>query len=324
MDSRGEREQTSMKSERAEEVTGAQAGEVRSGGASTVRTVSTETGGTVAYAEYGATDRTTDKATDATPVAFFHGTPGSHVLGELYDEAARRRGVRLLAVERPGYGDSTPRPERAPTDAGEYLRPVLDDAGVSRVGVVAFSGGASHALALGATCAELVTEIDIVSGATPPSLRAETPRMIRLLGTLAERTPRLLTGLLGVQTWLAERGPPSVVVGQYTDEGGEIPDEAAEIVRRDFVRALDARREGMVTESKQSVREWEFSLADIDRPVRLWHGKQDGNVPVEGARSLAERIPDADLTVFETDDHLSALLRSRSRILERHASDGEP
>lgn len=279
-----------------------------------IRTVPVSDGRTVAYAEYG--------AADGTPVVLFHGTPGSHVLGELYHEEARRRGVRLLAVDRPGYGDSAPWPDRTPTDAGEYVRGVLDDAGVSRVGVVAFSGGSVHALALAATCEESVTEVDLVSGATPPSLQSGTPAVVRLLGTLAERTPRLLKGVVRGQAWLARRGPASVVVGQYTSDGGEIPDEAAEVVGRDFVTAVGNRQSGFVTESRLSARDWEewdFSLDDVRRPVRVWHGGRDANAPVEGARRLADRLPNAEIRLFERDDHLSALLRSRSRILEHHA-----
>jgi len=285
----------------------------------TVRTVAVGDERTVTYAEYGATAEETD-GTDPTPVALFHGTPGSHLLGELYAEEARRRGVRLLAIERPGYGDSTPWSDRTPTDAAEYLRAVLDDAGVSAVGLVAFSGGAAHALAVGATCETLVREIDLVSGATPPSLADETPAAIRLLGTLAERTPRVFRGLLGVQTWVAERGSSSAVVGQYTADADAIPDEEAEVVRRDFVRALGGRREGMRTESAQAVREWDFSLADVTVPVRLWHGARDENVPVAGARRVGEQLPNAETKIFEDEDHLTTLLRSRSDLLDRQVS----
>jgi pimeloyl-ACP methyl ester carboxylesterase len=286
-------------------------GEAASG---TLRTASLDAGREVAYAEYG--------AAEGTPVALLHGTPGSHVLGELYGEAARDRGVRLLAIDRPGYGGSTPWPSRTPTDASEYVGAVLDDAGVSRVGVVAFSGGSSHALAFAATCEERVTEVDIVSGAAPPSLRAETPAVIRLLGGLAERTPRLLSGLVRGQAWLAKRGPASVVVGQYTDDPDEVPDEAAEVVRRDFVAGVGDQRAGFVTESRLSVREWDVPLAAVERPVRLWHGGRDENAPVEGARRLADRLPEAGITVFEEADHLSALLRSRSAVLDRQSEAG--
>lgn len=279
-----------------------------------VRTVPMNGNRTVTYAEYG--------ATDGTPVALFHGTPGSHVLGELYHEEARRRDVRLLAIDRPGYADSTPWPERTPTDTGEYASAVLDDAGVSRVGVVAFSGGSAHALGLAATRSELVTEVDLVSGATPPSLQPSMPTVVRLLATVAERTPHLLSATTRGQAWIAKHGSTPVVVGRYTSDASEIPSEEAEIVERDFVTAVEGRQSGFVTESRLAAREWDFSPTDVERPVRLWHGERDGNVPVESARRLAERLPNAEIRVFDGADHLTALLRSRSQVLERHASHG--
>lgn len=314
-----ERKATAMTAGRAARTAGEAASD-RAGGddgdaSRPVRTVPWGDDRTVAYAEYG--------DPEGAPVALFHGTPGSRVLGELYDEAARRHGVRLLAIDRPGYGDSTPVPERTPTDAEDYASAVLDDAGVSEVGVVAFSGGSGHALGLAATREERVTSVDLVSGAAPPPLQSETPAVIRLLGALAERTPRLLRGLIRGQAWLAGRGNASVVVEQYTADGDEVPDEAAEVVRRDFLTGVGSQRDGFVTETRLSVREWDFPLDAVGRPVRLWHGDRDANAPVEGARRLAERLPDADLTVFDDEDHLSVLLRSRSAVLDHHASSDD-
>jgi len=116
----------------------------------------------VAYAEYG------DPA--GHPIVFLHGTPGSRRLGRLFDDAARREGVRILAPDRPGYGRSSPWPTRDLSDTGAFVAPVLDDAGVDRAGVVGFSGGAPHALAVAATHGDRVTAVDVVSGATPPSV----------------------------------------------------------------------------------------------------------------------------------------------------------
>src|SRR6478609_275871 len=44
------------------------------------------------------------------PVVHLHGTPGTAGSGALLEDAARRNGVRLLAVSRPGYGRSTTTP----------------------------------------------------------------------------------------------------------------------------------------------------------------------------------------------------------------------
>src|SRR5215469_10466634 len=41
------------------------------------------------------------------PVLYFHGFPGSRLEARVAAEAATRLGVRLLAVDRPGFGQST-------------------------------------------------------------------------------------------------------------------------------------------------------------------------------------------------------------------------
>lgn len=282
-----------------------------------VRTVSLGDGRQLSYAEYG--------GREGRPVVFLHGTPGSRVLARLFDDAARRNGVRLLAPDRPGYGRSSPWPGRTPTDTGEFVDAMLADAGVSRARVVGFSGGGAFALALAATRGELVSELDVISGAAPPSLSRDEPRVQRLLGSLARSTPRLLKGLFRGQAWLADRASPSIVVSQYATEDGraEIPDDVAELVRRDFVAAFERSRSGAVTELRLLAEEWEVSLSEVHCPVRLWHGGRDANASVDDARRVSERLPNAELTVFEDADHLTALLRSRPRILERSVSGDE-
>lgn len=260
-------------------------------------------GRTLRYAEYG--------APEGRPVLFLHGTPGSRLLGDLFDDRARSEEIRLLAPDRPGFGDSTPAPDRTPTDTAADLRAVLDDADVDSADLIGFSGGACYALALAATAPDRVGIVDLVAGAVPPDLRSETPAVQRLLGALASRTPRLLGGLLRFQRFAAARGSPDVVVGQYTTGDADVPAAVADLVRRDFLEALSDSRSGTVVESRHAAAPWPFSL-DVECPVRLWHGARDGNVPVSGARRLADRLPDADLTVFEDADHLGALLRFRA------------
>jgi pimeloyl-ACP methyl ester carboxylesterase len=266
----------------------------------------------VAYAEYG--------ASGGTPVLFLHGTPGSRRLAALFDAEARECGIRLLALDRPGYGQSSPWPARSVTDAGTYVTAVLDDAGVERAGLLAFSGGAPHALAVAATHGDRVREVDLVAGATPPDVGDETPAIQRVLETLATTTPPLLRGLFRGQAWLAERLDPSFVVDQYTSEDGTeaIPDAAASLVRRDFVEAFATSRRGAVTEFRITADDWAVPLEAVERPVRLWHGTDDTNVPIEGVRRFRDRLPTAQLEEIEGADHLRTLLRCVPVAFERH------
>ncbi|WP_408957403.1 alpha/beta fold hydrolase [Natrinema sp. 74] len=277
--------------------------------AEAVSTVTVDDRGEIAYATYG--------DPDGTPVVVLHGTPGSLAFGQLFDDRARELGVRIFAPERPGYGRSPPWPERDLTDTGPIVAAVLADAAVERAGLVGFSGGGPHALAAAATHGDLVETVDVVSGAPPWSRIDEKPAVHRLLGLLATKTPSLLKVLLRGQTWAAGRLPPAFVLAQYTTaaERAEIPAETATCIRRDFREALAASQEGLVTETRLFATPWAFALAAVDRPVRLWHGDNDGNAPLEGARLLADELPAGELTVLEGAGHLTALLRSREPIL---------
>jgi len=273
------------------------------------REVDVDRGRSVSYVEYG--------DPRGTPLVFLHGTPGSALLGGLFRERARQADTRVLAVDRPGYGRSASWPDRTLRDTGDFVVPVLDDAGVAAADVVGFSGGGPHALAVAATYPDCVRNLHVVGGVAPPSLRERTPTMQRTLSGLAERVPTLVRGLVRAQAWIADRRPPSFVVAQYTDGNGDtIPDDVAQVVSRDFVASVSTRRSGVVHELRMLNGSWASFLDDVDRPVRLWHGTRDTNVPIENAHNVRDRLPDARIEVFDDADHLGSLLRSRSPILE--------
>lgn len=261
----------------------------------------------ITYAEYG--------LPGGVPVVFLHGTPGSRLLGAVLEPAAREHGVRLLAPDRPGYGRSTPCPGHSIRDAAEFVLPVLDDAGVETAGLIAFSGGGPYALSTAAVRADRVSQVDILAGATPPTVSEETPAVQQLLAKMATTTPTVLRGLFGGQAWLAERLDPSFVVGQYTANQSKVPDATAELVKRDFIEAFARSRYGAVTEFRNMASEWNIDYGEIDADVRLWHGTNDTNVPIADAQRLKQMIPGADLHSIDDADHLQTLLQSTPDVL---------
>lgn len=279
------------------------------------RFVSGPDGHSVAYTTYG--------VPDGRAVLFFHGTPGSRMLGQLFDEPAREHGIRLVAIDRPGYGRSTPRPERSPTDVAKSVDAVLADVGVSRAGIVAFSGGSPYAYAVANESRATIDSIDVIAGAVPPSLQSESPAIVRLLGSLATHAPRLLGALVRTQARIATHGPPSIVTGQYTSDGAatEVPREDAEVVKRDFLEAVGGGATGLVTESRHRSQQWDGFVEDVSVPVRLRHGDHDTNVPIAGPRRLAGLLPSARLVEYDGADHLGTLLQARGPALARQSEE---
>lgn len=263
----------------------------------------------ISYAEYG--------RPDGAPVVFFHGTPGSRLLGTLLDRPAQKHGVRVLAPDRPGYGRSPSWPDRSIRDAAEFVTPVLDDAGVETASLVGFSGGGPYALATAADLSNRVDHVDVIAGATPPCADGSTPAVQRLVARLAASVPSVLAGLFRGQAWLADRLSPSFVVDQYTsaDVGNPVPEDVAEIVRADFVEAFAERRTGAVIEFRTTATEWDIDLASITPRVDLWYGDADTNVPIDGARWLERELPTVQLHVHQGADHIRTLTRSIPEVL---------
>jgi pimeloyl-ACP methyl ester carboxylesterase len=85
----------------------------------TDQTIRLRDGRRLGYAEWG--------DPGGRPLLYFHGWPGARVEGSLADEAAKARGVRLIAVDRPGMGLSDFQPRRTlvawPDDDDGATRP---------------------------------------------------------------------------------------------------------------------------------------------------------------------------------------------------------
>jgi pimeloyl-ACP methyl ester carboxylesterase len=92
------------------------------------------------YAEWG--------PADGTPVLGFLGTSLSS-LAHLGEDAPRAAGVRLVLVDRPGYGRSDHQPGRTLLDWPADVAELADALAIERFAVFGMSGGGPYAAACG-------------------------------------------------------------------------------------------------------------------------------------------------------------------------------
>lgn len=260
----------------------------------------------LAYATYG--------DPDGRPVIFCHGTPGSRVLGKLLEAPAVKRGVRLLAPDRPGIGDSDPAPvgiDDWPDDAAALLAHV----GADRASVVGFSAGAPFALA----CHRLdrVDHVTLVSGAGPPDVGG-MGRTQRAIGALARTAPWLLAPLVALQRRYIERSDPETALGLVAEETPETdtlgPDDIADIVKADVLAAGSHGIGGFVRELGLVAAPWPVDLGAVSVPVTVFQGSRDTNVDPATGEALARRLPESRLERVDSD-HLGTLCTAGSRAL---------
>jgi pimeloyl-ACP methyl ester carboxylesterase len=110
-------------------------------------------------------------------VFFFPGIPGSRFSRIPDDSELKKHSSRVVTVERPGVGLSTPHDAFSFADCTTDTLAVAAHLGVSRFGVVAFSGGSPFALYLAAQQPQHVIRVGLLS----PLYRYAVPTLRDLL-----------------------------------------------------------------------------------------------------------------------------------------------
>lgn len=257
------------------------------------------------------------------PVFWHHGTPNIGTPPAPLFAAADELGIRLLGYDRPGYGGSTPVPDRAVGTAAADVATIADAVGIDELAVMGHSGGGPHALACAALLGGRVTAAVSVSGPAP--FTAE--RLDWFAGMSAAGSASLRAAADGREVKqeyeaTAPESDPGFVAADWAALAGEWSWFGSVVGP-----ALASGPGGLIDDDLALVAPWGFDPADVAAPVLLLHGALDQVVPSSHGVWLADRCPDAQLTVLPQDGHVS-VLRSAAGALEwlreRTAHSGRP
>jgi pimeloyl-ACP methyl ester carboxylesterase len=275
--------------------------------------IRTATGRTVAYAQTG--------QSDGAPVFYCHGCPGSRVdFHEPFNRAALTdSGLRVIGIDRPGFGDSGFQPRRRYVDWPADVTAVADALGIDRFGILGYSAGGPYAVACALAHPERITTVGIVSGVGP----AETPDFRRGMGAtdaILARLSRWAPALARLAVSRARRqasSSPEKFSLQFDKELSppdlELHRDAGlrQTVRNLFLESTKNGPGGIVEDYRVWANPSGLDYASVAVPVRIWHGDADTLVPIHHAEYVAETIPTAELTVLSSVGHLQTAERWR-------------
>ena len=259
------------------------------------------------YAEYG--------CQTGYPLMFFHGFPSSRLEARGVEQIARRRHIRIIAPDRPGFGLSTFQPYRRITDWPADVRALAHHLSLARFSVLGGSGGGPCALACAhALPREMISAVGIMAGAPPwQAGTQELPLSSRAVASMVKFWPAGLRILAAAQVGILRPCLNTRLASKRIDDWlskvePENDDKSSIEQRRE--RFLRLVFEGFAQGTKAFVQEtqlltqnWgiEFEKVAYDE-IHFWHAL-DTNAPVQMIRWMTKRLPYSNLHEFEGESH---------------------
>jgi pimeloyl-ACP methyl ester carboxylesterase len=252
---------------------------------------------------------------DGLVVVEHHGTPGSGYTYPPDVELARERGLRVIAYDRAGYGQSTPNPGRVVVDVVHDIEDVLDALGIERCASLGGSGGGPHSLALGARLPDRCVAVAVIACPTPWDAEGVDPmagmgeQNVAEFGAALEGPEALEAFLVPIAAQIRAATPEDLrdlIVTLLPPVDREVlTGDRAVHAKKSIDRAIAPGIDGWRDDDLAFVKPWGFDIGEIGVPSLLWQGVQDKMVPVAQGRWLAERIPGVEAHISEPDGHLS-------------------
>jgi pimeloyl-ACP methyl ester carboxylesterase len=272
-------------------------------------TVVLDDGRRLGFAEFGAA---TGRA-----VFWLHGTPGARrQIPEPARIAAVEHGVRLIGVDRPGVGHSTPHLYHQLLDFASDLRELANRLGIENFGLIGLSGGGPYVLAVAHQYPERVRAAVVLGGVAPAVGPEAAPGSIVALAARFQQPLRLLREPLafGVSAliWSIRpiASPGLYLYARVSPEG-----DRRLLLRPEFkAMFLDDLLNGSLPGLRAPVydavlfgREWGFSVSDVKVPIEWWHGDADHIIPFSHGKHMVALLPDAHMHVQPGESHLGGL-----------------
>ncbi len=271
----------------------------------------------LSYAEYG--------DPDGEPVITFHPTTGSRLQCHPNDALTRSHSVRIILVDRPGFGFSTPQDNRTFLSFADDIAELAVFLKLQCFSLLGYCGGGPYAFACAHKFGSRVKQLTIVSGVTPYDsidLLLGASTINRLLVKIATILPDSVFHLASI---LAKRiiNEPELYLDELQGDLCSSDRDALnepEFLNNFMVALADSLRQGpgeLAREQLLFSNHWGFDHTSIKVPTDLWYGDMDRHVPTTLSDQLASDLPAAQFHKIENYGHFM-IYHKWDEILETH------
>jgi pimeloyl-ACP methyl ester carboxylesterase len=265
----------------------------------------------IGFAEFG--------APQGRAIFWLHGTPGAR--RQIPTEArvyAERKNIRLIGVDRPGIGASTPHQYSSILAFADDMSTIADTLGIDKMAVVGLSGGGPYTLACAAAMPDRVVAAGVLGGVAPTRGPDAIGGGLMALGSLVAPLlevagiPIRLAASAFIRLARPVASPALDLYGLMSPQGDRRLLARPEFKAMFLDDLLNGSRKQLAAPFADIVvfaRDWGLRLDEVKVPVCWWHGDRDHIVPFAHGEHVVARLPDAELYHLPGESHLAGLGR---------------
>ena len=255
-----------------------------------------------------------------------HGTPGQGDLWQTWFEAAAARGVRAVAYTRAGYAGSDPAEGRSVISANDDFVELLEHLGIVEFVSVGWSGGGPYALA--STFLQGSKGADLVAGVAPYKemgsdwflglSESETPEATdKIADSLEGSLEMALIENKDVEATLSKQVLIDAAMARANyEQFSELYTRFYDFVYPAVITGLVGSLQGYAHDNHVIIKDWGFSVSQVNAPVAIWNGGLDKGVPYSHARWQHEQIKNSSLHLIDDQNHSSPMVELMREILD--------
>ena len=235
------------------------------------------------------------------PVIALHGTPGSRIWFETDDPISKKLGIRLITLDRPGYGLSDQMKNRTIIDFVNDVSELLNSLDIDRYSVLGVSGGGAYALALASQDQRIQRTALIASvyeiNQASSNQKMNVPNRVAIF--LSKYFPWLLRYSYRHQKRLLDTDPETYVresrkrLQHLCPSDREISSkvETSRLMVLHLREAFRADANEAVREIRMLAEDWNIEFDKIKCRVDVWHGTDDTLSPLAGIKNMVRALP---------------------------------
>ncbi len=260
---------------------------------------------------------------DKPVVLLIHGAPGCADHAKFMSQTPLWNTFRLIAVDRPGYGESDPQKKITPLAFALQIERLLEYLNVGNLYLISVSGGAPYSMAIAFTLKDRVKKMCSIGGVAPLSVKN-----ILYMNGLQKKTfiakkvlPDVILNRAVHKMWshgfdkMEKTFFTSVETFSETDRHIILDPILGPELLKTVQSAILNGPDGVLNDIRIFSEPWGFVLNEIKAPVTLWHGDQDTVVHNRFAIDMKSKLARADLKLIKREGHYSLLLNYRDAIL---------